>query len=98
MNAFLTEHNPGQRDTTGRFKKKVSTTLKQAETRKKEREKSSARGLKFSDKFAKLSDDEEGFHFVLYSLHRMEILIMLEPASLSSTSRIMSLCYILRTL
>ena len=63
MNAFLIEHNPGQGDTTGRFKKKVSTTLKQAETRKTEREKSSARGLKFSDKFANCRMMKKGFIF-----------------------------------
>ena len=32
---FLTEHIPGPRDTKGRFKQKVSSTLKHAETRKK---------------------------------------------------------------
>ena len=49
------------------------------------------------DKFAKFSDDEEGFDFFLFLLHQMERRIMLGPASLLGTSRIMSLYYITRT-
>ena len=62
--ASLTDQSPGQRDSKGRYKLKVSATLQQEETRKKDRERKRLdQKLKVFYKFAKFSSDEEGFQF-----------------------------------
>ena len=66
------------------FIQQVSTTLKQAETRKNTESEMPSQRLKIFDKCAKFSDDEEGFEFFSVFV----LCIMLGPSILLNAFRI----------